>query len=370
MVMVPDSLVSYLQLMKLHTPVELIDLEQWDRISSIGLAIPSAATTFFGFECRLGQPDAKADLLLCADATEAGRRVLAANAYSIDLPQELMQHPVWQNVRHFSTNWESEVSVLYEQVRNIWLEFDVAESEMGEIPVPSAFFGPEPLFATPDATEEEHPYAWVWQQALPLLWGRSVSQPIVQNLIRCFAALPENAYVFQIGLMLAREWDGVRLCIRDISPAGILEFLSSVEWQGDINVLRDRLIELSDMLDRIDLDIDISDRVLPKIGLECYLRQQPKFESRWTTFLDSLLLQGLCLPQKYQSLMNYPGFIRKRMNPELWPTKLDKLSMLLGASHEWVIFKGLHHIKLVYQEASFKEAKAYLYVSRSLVKGE
>lgn len=369
MVMATDSLTDYLRLMQANIPIALISEEQWARILPLGQVLPSAVTTFFGFECRLGQPEANADFLVCADASEAGRRVLAANAYGIDLPEELFDHPVWQRIREFSTNWESEISPLYEKVQNVWLEFDVAEPDAESIPVPSAFFGPSPLFAAP-AVEENHPHAWVWQQALVLLLGQPVSESLKTNLMRCFEHLPEQAYVFQIGLMLARQWDGVRLCIRDIAPAAIVPYLSCIGWQGDGDALQALLNDLSNRVDRIDLDIDISDRVLPKIGLECYLRKQPKFEPRWIQFLDFLVLRGFCLPQKHQALLQYPGYIRRRMNPDLWPSNISKLSGLLGSAYEWVIFKGLHHIKLVYQESKVKEAKAYLYVSRSLIKGE
>ncbi|MEO1378505.1 MAG: hypothetical protein AAFW70_30440, partial [Cyanobacteria bacterium J06635_10] len=89
----------------------------------------------------------------------------------------------------------------------------------------------------------------------------------------------------------------------------------------------------------------------------------------WNLFLDNLFLKGLCLPQKQQALLKYPGYIREKMNPSLWPVSLRKLSSILGPMYEWVIFKGLHHIKLTYCDAEFREAKAYLYVSRSLIKG-
>jgi hypothetical protein len=362
-----NALTDYLKLIQSHTPNTLIDAAQWRKIETIAQIFPSAVTTFFGFECRLAEPEAKADFLLCADASEAGRRVLATNAYGIDLPKELFQNPVWQQVREFSTNWESEASPLYNNVRNVWLEFDIAKasSHPQPFPIPSAFFGPEPLFATPQ--DNPHPYTWVWQHALPLLLGRPVPIAVCTSLIRCFEYLPKQAYVFQIGLMLARQVDTVRLCIRDIAPDHIIPYLINLGWVGNAASLHQTLSDLSQMTDRIDLDIDVNDGILSKIGLECYWLRQPKFEARWEVFLDALVKQGLCLPEKEQALLAYPGYIREKTHPEVFPSHARKLSGLLGAAYEWVVFTGLHHIKLVYHNDRIQEAKSYLYVSRSLV---
>jgi hypothetical protein len=366
MAMATGSLTDYLALMEAHVPTALIDAAQWQQIHAIGQFFPSAITTFFGFECRLGVADAKADFLLCADATEAGRRVLAANAYGIDVSQDLFYHPVWQNLRQFSTNWESEASILYDKVQNVWLEFDTAAQSNHLFPVPSCFFGPTPLFRSP-AVHTEHPHGWVWQKALPLILGRSLPSSVEAALMQCLACLPEQAYVFQVGVMLSRQWDGVRLCVRNISPSDVISYLKQINWQGDSVALQDLLNDIAAVTDRIDLDIDVSDHVLPKIGLECYLYRQPKFDDRWNTFLDLLVLQGKCSLAKRQALLEYSGYIRERTDPTRWPASIRKLTGLLGPNYEWVVFKGLHHIKLVYQESQVQEAKVYLYVSRSLI---
>jgi hypothetical protein len=366
MTMATGSLSEYIRLIKAHLPIALIDTAQWDSILGISDILPSAMTTFFGFECRLGNAEAKADFLLCADASEAGRRVLAANAYNIDLPKTLFHHPVWQHIRLFSTNWESEASVLYDRIRNVWLEFDTATPTDSMIPVPSCFVAPEPIFVTP-ALQQDHPHAAIWDIALPLLLGHELAQATKQNLIQCIAQLPEHAYIFQIGLMLARESDTVRLCIRDIPPQALVTYLQGLNWPGNLDRLNALLTEITPMVDRIDLDIDVSDILHPKIGLECYLFKQPKFDDRWNNFLDYLVLQGHCLLQKRQALIEYPGYIRQKLAPDLWPSDMRKLGGLLGTGYEWVVFKGLHHIKLVYQADELKEAKAYLYSSRSLI---
>ena len=115
-----NSLNDYLYLLEKFVPQELIAVEEWAKINRIGKILPSGLTTFFGFESRLGIAEARGDFLICADAVEAGRRVLAANSYDIDLPDELLNNPVWMNIRKLSTNRESEDSPHYEKVSNVW----------------------------------------------------------------------------------------------------------------------------------------------------------------------------------------------------------------------------------------------------------
>ncbi|MBR8834878.1 MAG: hypothetical protein DSM106950_12795 [Stigonema ocellatum SAG 48.90 = DSM 106950] len=356
-----NSLTDYLKLVKPYISPQLISPENWYNINTLAQVLPRAITSFFGFECHLGVKEAHADFLICADAAEAGRKILAGDNYSITLPSFLMEHSVWRNISDFSTNWDTDTSPMYEKVRNVWLEFDI--NGLTTIPIPSCFFGPEPIYSA--KSDNPHPYEWV-SHALKLLMGRTLPDKVEHQLFKCFDLLPKEAYVFQIGVMLARKSDFVRICIRNISPEQILEYLTQINWQGCVSELKPILTKLSSLVERIDLDIDVGEVILSKIGWECYLSKQPKFEQRWQLFLNYLVETGLCIPQKRDALLAYPGCLRERSNQELWPSGLLKLSNFLGSEYERVFFRGLHHIKVVYQPQKL-EAKAYLYASHSLL---
>jgi hypothetical protein len=358
-----SSLTDYLKLVNPYISPQLISPENWYNVDALAQFLPRAITSFFGFECHLGVKEAHADFLICADAAEAGRKILAGDNYSITLPSFLMEHPVWTNIREFSSNWDTDTSPIYEKVRNVWLEFDI-NGLPNTIPIPSCFFGPEPIYSA--KSDNPHRYEWV-SHALKLLMGRTLPDKVEHQLFNCFDLLPKEAYVFQIGVMLARKSDLVRICIRNISPEQILEYLTQINWQGCVSELKPILTKLSTLVERIDLDIDVGEIILPKIGLECYLSKQPKFEPRWQLFLNYLVETGLCIPQKQDALLAYPGCIRERSHQELWPSSLLKLSNFLGSEYERVFFRGLHHIKVVYQPQKLLEAKAYLYASQSLL---
>jgi hypothetical protein len=355
-------LTEYLTLIKPHVSSHLIDSASWIQIEAIANLLPSQITNFFGFECRLGTEAAQADFLLCIGAAEVGQQVLTSDSV---LPQRLLAEPVWGQIRDFTNAWQDRTSPIHTNVHNIWLEFDV-DGNSDVTPIPSCFFGAETIQATSSSLSASHP--WMTQTAIPLLRGHPLLPAVEQQLFRCLDTLPTGVQVFQVGLMLARQSELVRICLRGISPTQIIEYLSQIGWSGAIDRLQTLLAAVSTQIDRIDLDLDIGAAgVAAKIGLECYLTLQPNYEPRWTSFLDYLVKIGLCLPQKQAALLTYPGYMREKNHRDIWPSHLLRLSQFMGQNHENVFMRGLHHIKIVYQAESAIEAKAYCWVTHSLL---
>lgn len=367
---IKNPLSDYLAILAPHIPEQLISQKSINNIKHIAQVIPSGITTFFGFECQLGIQNPQADFLICVDASESGRRILAEDDYIIKLPDFLMQHHIWNRIYDFSKSWNNQTSPLYEKVNNIWLEFDVDDTHP-DIPVPSCFFGPELIYA-PEQTYSNtpvqlYPHRWISQIALKLLLKQDLPSAIEHQLFKCFNLLPKNAYVFQIGVMLARKSDAVRICIRNISPQQILNYLEQLNWPGAIDKLRIFLNELSTLVTRIDLDLDVGESISPKIGLECYFEKQPNQEPKWYLFLDYLVATGLCIPEKRDALLEYPGYIRENSHQDVFPSNMLKLSSLMGPQYEWVFLRGLHHVKVVFQSSTPLQSKAYLYASNHLL---
>lgn len=358
------SLTEYLKLVKPFVAEDLIDATSWDDIEAIAHQLPCQLTTFFGFECRLGVTAAKADFLLCVAVGELGQKVLDGSEHAAVFPEGLFNQPIWTQVQQFATHWQDPTSPLYDNVSNIWLEFDVIENQQRTL-VPSCFFGSGAIVADPDSAS---PHPWVTQTAIPLLRGRPLSPQLEQVLFRCINALPPGAHVFQVGLMLSRPTEMVRLCLRGIAGGQLVDYLQQIGWPGDASALQAHVMELATFVDRVDLDLDIGEvGIAPKIGLECYLFQQPKFQPKWQKFLDYLVATGLCLPQKRDGLLAYPGHVREKNYRDQWPSHLLNLSKFLGSNHESVFMRGLHHIKLAYQEQAIHEAKAYCWVTHQLI---
>jgi len=328
---------------------ELISPQHFGEIDAIARLFPNAITTFFGFESRLGEPDPRADFLFCS-AAPLGRDLLSGKRS--ELPVRLMQQPVWKRVRQFAATWADPASALHQHVLNVWLEFDV-DGQAAKGPTPSAFFGP-------GAVRSSDAYDWISDTAIPCLLGQALSAAVERRLHAAIAALPGAAYVFQIGLMLARGLDMVRICIRDIAPEQVLDYLRCMDWPGRTSELAPLLTTLSGLVDRIDLDLDVGDHIQPKLGLECYLLPAPEVRERLERFLDYLVESGLCLPAKRDAVAAYPGAVHELSQPAMWPPNLLQASQLMGPGIVSMFIRHFNHIKVVYHPEQPLEAKAYL----------
>lgn len=348
-----------------YIPSQLISPAHLSHINEIGRILPGAMTSFFGFECRLGESAPRADFLACIKVADGGREILAGQHATTDLPKTLFEHPAWQQVRQFSRRWADPNSILYEQADHVWIEFDV-DGPPPNIPVPSVFFGPKGIqsrIGSPVQSDvASHPHEWITETALPLVLGNFISPSAEQKLFECFDALPVDAEVFQIGVMLARKSEVVRLCVRNITPAQIPAYLTRLGWSGQEGRLRTLMTELSSCVGSINLNFDVSDRILPKIGLECYFDIPQDTWIKLEQFLDHLVQTGLCLSDKRDALLAYVGQSCES-NYELWPDKLRYISRFLNGKFLSTFFRTLHHIKIVYQPDSVLEAKAYLAVN-------
>jgi hypothetical protein len=357
------TLEDYLRVVAPYIHHQLISPDSLAHIATIAKIFPANVTSFLIFECRLGESQPRADFLLSVAASEGGREILAGRNSAIDLPETLLTNPVWNRIRIFCTNWADPASTLYEQTHSIWLEFDVVEPPT-QIPVPSIFFGPKYIELDNSSPTKlgmaANPYQWVVETALRILFGKPISSSFKRKLFDCFDLLPAGACIFHIGAMLARQVDTVRVCITDIPADKLLDYLSRLGWTGSISKLEAFVSELSSWVDRVDLDLDVGDTILPKIGLECYFNRQPQFEPKWQLFLGRLVEIGLCVPAKRDAILAYPGYSHERANRELWPSNLLRASNLLWPRVSSIFIRKLNHIKIVYQPDIPVEAKAYL----------
>ena len=339
----------------------LISPEALLNIRRIAALLPGALTDFFGFECQLGVSEPSADFLACCRANQGGREVLNGQIPERDLPAFFQNHPVWRRIRCFSMEWSNPQSPLFDRVHNMWIEFDV-EAVPLSIPVPSVFIGAENLHsAEPAGNNRLMPghCAWLTDSALPLLLGGELDPALRDQIARCLNLLPPGACIFQVGVMLARASRITRLCVRGVSRTQIIEYLRALDYDISSGQLQELLDLLGPLVERIDLDMDVADRVLPKIGLEGYPVADA---SAIHQFLSHLVSCGLSTPAKAEALEFWRGMAHERLTPEIWPRDLLALSGFLGGRVHSVFARWLHHVKIVYQPGFPLQAKAYLAV--------
>jgi hypothetical protein len=358
------SLSDYLKIATPHISQQLISREFFFYINQIASLLPSGITSLFGFECRLGEITPKADFFLAASASGNGRDILAGKHRFIHLPEYLFTNSIWRKIREFSLEWIDPESPLYDNADNIWLEFDV-DSSPPEIPTPSLFFGVKQLqYYRENKLKYEdvrNISQWGIKTALKLLETETPLK-LQSKISNCFSLLPPGAEVFQIGVMLSRKSETVRLCVSGIPIEKIVDYLSNIGWIGSYKEVELLVSDLSKFVNIIDLAFDVGNTINRKLGFECFTNTQSQNDHMLQAFLDYLVKNGMCLPAKRDALLTYPGFFDERSNPEFWPSNLSKMSSFLQGNKLSTFMKSLNHIKIVYEAGKALEAKAYLFL--------
>lgn len=357
-----SSLAECLAIVARKIPPALISAEAAESITEVAAGIPGESTTFFGFEARLGTPDPSADFLVCLKPEPEQGRALLADGDSWPFTAS---SPAGQRVQSFAKEWADPASELHDRTENVWLEFDLAGQAAVTAPTPSVFFGCHDQVRA-DAPERDK--RWITGRALPILQDAAYSVEVGRRITAAINALPPGAFVFQIGAMLSRSTNAVRLCVRGISGRQILDYLAAIGWPGSLQELAEPFSEIAPLADRIDLDFDISeDGVLPKIGLEWYLYQHLRVDPRWDVFLKWLVDRGLGTPEKSRALYDYPGAQQERSKDLVWPQYLRQASAASGPNFLSTLVRAVHHIKVVHHPGGAMEAKAYLAVCHNLL---
>jgi len=313
--------------------------------------------SLFGFECRLGAQPSDAGFAM-AITRGAEAEALAGHPSGATF----LRQPHWRRLRDFCVAWADVSSVLHREVRNVWIELDVGPS--GAVaPTANVFMGLQHGIRR-SGCEAVIPGPRPIQAALRALAGRWMSDSVAHSLFGCVDRLPPQADVFQIGAMAAREDGPLRICISGLAPGQIVPYLSEIGWPGDRRQVATLAGDLERLVSRIDLALDLSDQIGPRIGLECPFlpRRAPRFHARWEAFVAYLAERGLCSTAKRDALMSYPGFSHERTESERWPQALLDLSAFLGSARLSTVVRALHHVKISCQSGCPLEAKAYLAV--------
>lgn len=330
---------------------------------SPALATPEAATRLraqarllapvacAGFECRLRADSPQVDLSQCIRRDEGDPPILAAHLARM-ASAGIADDPSWARLGEFCAEWMAPSSPLHAGIHNIWLEFDL-DGEASGAPAPSIFlsFVPAPWRETLANTE----------RALSLLFGEPLSSPLRENVARCFAACPNVSSVSQIGAMLSRKDEALRVCVQRLAADQILPYLLEIGWPGPKDGLETLMARLGAFSGDITLlDMDVGAGVHPQIGVEYGFGAEPEGKPRWAAFLDALAQQGLCAPEKRAGLLAWPGYTRPTGSPLPWPDFLIAESLLQPPDRFSMIQRKLNHVKITLRPQRPPEAKGYL----------
>lgn len=320
-------------------PRALVPADQLSHIRHVADVLPVFAIEFFGFECRLGAAAGGVDC--AANLTPDGARMLAGR-HPIKSPEQL-RGGAWDTLGRFYQAWGDTGTSPYLDGPATWLEFDTSDLSLA----------PNLLFAYHPETVSRRPFTWLADEIMPMLFGRPISSGFRSNLQRCFEQAPRGVNNFQVGLMFSRQVAAARLCVFDLPPGGLLDYLDRVGWSGDRRQLRSHVEAFTPYADSVGLHLDIADVVLPNVGIEpnfsagCW-RRQPHREPRWHGLFDALSRDGLVTMEQCAELLDWPGYQRLDLDP----------------SRRLVVLRGLSHLKVVLRPGQPPSAKAYFGIAQ------
>jgi len=334
-----------------HIPGALVSPEVIAAMRELNGKLPAALSTTGGFECYLGTRDALADWQLCLFGDGIGREIAAGALPNADIEGSLFADPAWRQVRIFAQHWADPSSPLHGKIDCVWLEFDCADAK-GNVPAPGIFFStydmPGESSCGGKCNNQGERYAWVIQ-ALELLQGSPLRKEMSHRLSSCFEALPADAQVQYAAIMLSRGRDAARIVVM-LDPNMLPEYLARIEFPGSIPAVMEVTADMAQFAWGRCL-IDISDTVLPDIGVECFVAgvDRDKKNCLHNALLDRLVDRGLCVPEKRDAFLSWQGRAPARLPNELFPC---------------YIFRNISHVKIVCRGNGSLEAKGYLNFSR------
>jgi hypothetical protein len=336
----------------------LIAVDKFQEIISIAKNFPGNVTSFLGFEIHLRDATRRADWAFAVSGEGSDREVLVNLIKNGQLPQQFLQQPEWRHIADFSEAWADQTSMLQKHIKCFWLEFDMPET-LPTIFVPSVFFGPEKL---PEgiASNEASQYYWLLDTALPLLRGQQLSKKVQHHVLNCIKKIPATASLFQVGTMLSRSSNDVRLYINRIHPKEIIPYLKTLGWSDETGEFQSLIDNLQDKADRFVLSFDVNETGIgSRLGIECsFASNRYHQETRWKKIFDYLVEKGMCLPEKRDVLLGYPGVEHTNFSSSIMKP-LESASRHLDDLLSCRLVRYISHIKIVYHPGRVLEAKAY-----------
>lgn len=348
------TLAGTLDTLRPHLPAALVSDDAFVRARAAVNHLEADITNGVYFECRLHNQAPRVDLVLLLHA--AGGALLAANGGGAR-PGSVRERAAQRTVISFCRRWTAPGSPLRNLIDHAWIEYDVDHDPPGDGAARSAsgvFASLRTSYGLAHAAPVLGPSAL---EVVEALTGRRASEVVRECLSACIERLPVEARIVHVGLMSGRSEPTVRICIAKLPVEGIEHLLAATAGIGGSDIADiTRMASLPDgageplYISMLHLDIDERRGFVPRIGLErqfaraCQISGQIGAAERG--FLDTLTARGLCVGDKRDALLQWPGRSVAMMPHELWWSLIDR---------------RVNHVKFVYAPDSGLETKGYLF---------
>ncbi|MFL5865796.1 MAG: hypothetical protein ACJ766_01695 [Thermoleophilaceae bacterium] len=332
----PATLADSLELVLPEVPAALVPAETHAGINELARGL--APIHRCGFEVRLGT-SSQVDFQQGIGVLEGEPKTLLGH-----LSRLRRDGPGWAGLIDLVSDWAAASSPLSGDVQDLWLEFDRA----GAAP-PSVFVG-----LTRAGGDRQLAFAALDRLVGHDGWARF--RPAAQ---RCFDGCSDGSHVSHVGLMLGRAAPFLRVNVARLEPEGLGDYLDRVGWPGRPAEPVELMERLDPLADEVTICLDVGDELLPRLGFECRLVEQPPLERRWAELLGELVEAGWCTDEKRDALLGWPQLVLPREGGNGWPADLLRASLLRPQDHFTSLERRLSHVKVVYEPERPTEAKGY-----------
>lgn len=234
-------------------------------------------------------------------------------------------------------------------VASVWLEYDANAPTNAP---PSVFLEFDSL--SPPSLERVQSLL----NAMPLA-DRAAKSATVTGLV---AALPADAHVSHLGAMFSRPDTPLRLNIKRMRSSALAPYLAQI----GLNVLPEAAARIIADAYRATLCLDVTDRLVPRFGIEYLFSAWPAREEGWRDLADAVCPDAVSVRQ-WLALQRWAKTLSPLETTLDWPDACIIDAITHPTSVSSVIECGPSHIKATFTQGQPPTLKAYVGFRPSLV---
>ena len=296
---------------------ELVGREAWQYVSSLAGELPPVWTAAM-LEAHLGPAERRVDFLV--STRDLGQPALAA-ALAGGHPL-----PAAEPVLSLLAEWAQPETLLGRSAPSVCLEYDLPA---GQLRPPFVFLGNFDCDGSGSRVAPPPPELRKLARRSRLLLADDRTEDRACELIeRISAALPPGGWIrFFASQWPSRPTEDMRV-VALVPFHQILPWLRRIGWPGEDRDWESIREILGDSLPRLQVHVDVGDRVRPRLGLEFPMVEPPDEGGCWAAFLKRLVRAGLSSRGKAAAMFDWAGRESVRVPGDAWRIQVQREALI------------------------------------------
>lgn len=323
------NLKNYIDNLAGDLPPQIISPATYQKISEMASLFSDFAASEYIMETHLNSDMAEVDFSWRVLTIEKER---LNNGFKNEHFSFLTKNNIWAKIIEFISFWDHSIN-------DIWFEMDYDELDK-LVPIPCFFFNAIHIKKGREVRDD-----LLYKELMSLL-DKERLEALWLKLQLIIHQLPNQAGLFQVGVMLARHSDRVRIFTAELTREQLLEYLIDIAWTGSFSQLQELFELVHPYSDgKYILDFDVSkEGVSEKIGINFGLNTNGILPD----FLEMLISTSLCTDRKKQGVAAWSG----------------SKGVFLGSDYGYTaLIQDISHFKISLSPDTGLSAKAYLRVA-------